>query len=107
MLNLGLIPGPAYERVGVGARVGVAVGGRGVLVGVRLGNWPGGVVVGLLQAGGKVCVGNTTGIDVTVGLNNAVIVRSGVGNTKGVGEATNGKLQANTINPNVPSAIST
>jgi hypothetical protein len=32
--------------------------------------------------------------EVTVGLNSAVMVKSGVGKTNGVGEATNGKLQA-------------
>jgi len=35
-----------------------------------------------------------TGIEVTVGLNKAVMVRSGVGKLKGVGDATKGKLQA-------------
>ena len=52
-------------------------------------------------------MGKITGFVVTVGLNRAVIVRSGVGNTIGVGEATNGKLQAKTINPNIPMAINT
>jgi hypothetical protein len=35
-----------------------------------------------------------TGTEVTVGSNKAVMVRFGVGNTKGVGEATKGKLHA-------------
>jgi hypothetical protein len=35
-----------------------------------------------------------TATDVKVGLNKAVMVRSGVGKTKGVGEAMKGKLQA-------------
>ena len=78
----------------MGVFVGTAVGGRGVLVGREVGCRPGGVAVGLDQAGGSVWVGNMTATEVSVGLNKAVMVRSGVGNTKGVGEATKGKLQA-------------
>jgi hypothetical protein len=75
------------------------------LVGVRLGCSPGGVAVGLLHAGGRVWVGKTTGGEVIVGLNNAVIVRSGVGKTKGVGDATKGKLQARLLNTRNPTAV--
>ena len=39
-------------------------------------------------------MGKMTTPEVTVGLNTAVMVRSGVGKTIGVGEVTNGKLQA-------------
>ena len=70
--------------------VGVEVGGRGVFVGVDDGSWPTGVGVGLTHAGTEVCVGNITGGTVIVGLNTAVIVRSGVGKTIGVGEEING-----------------
>ena len=80
--------------MGVGVFVGTAVGGRGVLVGSAVGCRPGGVAVGLDQAGGSVWVGNMTAAGVSVGLNKAVMVRSGVGNANGVGEATKGKLQA-------------
>ena len=78
--------------------MGTAVGGRGVLVGNAVGCRPGGVAVGLDQAGGSVWVGNMTGAEVSVGLNKAVMVRSGVGNANGVGEATKGKLQASIDN---------
>ncbi len=74
--------------------VGVEVGGSGVFVGVADGSWPIGVGVGLNHAGCDVCVGKTTGAEVTVGLNTAVIVKSGVGKTIGVGEEIKGKLQA-------------
>lgn len=42
-------------------------------------------------------VGNPTGGAVTVGLKRAVIVRSGVGKTIGVGEEIKGKLQARAV----------
>ena len=74
--------------------VGVEVGGSGVFVGVADGSWPIGVGVGLNHAGCDVCVGKTTGAEVTVGLNTAVIVKSGVGKTIGVGEEIKGKLHA-------------
>ena len=61
---------------------------------VAVGCSPGGVAVGLLHDGGSVWVGKITGTEVTVGLKRAVMVKSGVGNTNGVGEATKGKLQA-------------
>lgn len=70
--------------------VGVEVGGRGVFVGVDDGSWPIGVDVGLTHAGTEVCVGNITACEVTVGLKTAVIVRSGVGKTIGVGEEIKG-----------------
>ncbi len=41
---------------------------------------------------------------VTVGLKTAVIVRSGVGKTIGVGDETNGKLQASIAKATAPSA---
>jgi hypothetical protein len=91
--------------VGEGVLVGVAVGGRGVLVGVKDGCSPGGVAVGLFQAEGRVWVGKITGGEVIVGLNNAVIVRSGVGKTKGVGDATKGKLHARVLNNRNPTAV--
>jgi hypothetical protein len=87
--------------VGVGVLVGVAVGGGGVLVRVKVGNMPGGVVVGLCQAGGIVCVGKITAFVVIVGLKSAVIVRSGVGKANGVGEAIKGKLQASEVINNI------
>lgn len=76
--------------VGVALGKGVAVGGKGVLVGVAEGSCPIDVGVGLFQAGGDVCVGNMTGGAVMVGLKTAVIVKSGVGKTNGVGEEING-----------------
>lgn len=90
----------------MGVRVAVAVGGRGVSVGIGEGSWPSWVKVGLAHAGGMVCVGNITGLEVTVGLNIAVIVKSGVGNPNGVGEGTNGKLHARDTNANKPTAWS-
>ena len=42
-----------------------------------------------------------TGGEVTVGLNTAVIVKSGVGKTNGVGEEIKGKLQANIARDNI------
>ena len=39
-------------------------------------------------------MGKMTATEVSVGLNKAVMIRSGVGNANGVGEATKGKLQA-------------
>jgi hypothetical protein len=78
----------------VGVDVGIAVGGSGVLEGIIVGCRPGDVAVGLDQAGGWVWVGKITAGAVRVGLKRAVMVRSGVGNAKGVGEATKGKLQA-------------
>ena len=59
------------------------------------------MAVGLDQAGGWVWVGKITAGEVRVGLKRAVIVKSGVGNTKGVGEATKGKLQARELKPNM------
>jgi hypothetical protein len=64
------------------------------LVGSGDGSCPGWVAVGVVQAGGGVWVGKMTAPEVTVGLNTAVMVRSGVGKTIGVGDVTNGKLQA-------------
>jgi hypothetical protein len=64
------------------------------------------VKVGLAHAGGMVCVGKITGLEVTVGLKIAVMVKSGVGNPKGVGEGTNGKLHANDAKVNKPTARS-
>ena len=106
MPNFGRIPGPAYDRVGVTVLVAVAVGGSGVFEGVLDGSKPWGVEVGLLQAGGEVWVGKITGAEVRVGLNNAVMVKSGVGKTNGVGEATKGKLQASISKARKPSVIS-
>ena len=82
--------------MGVDVLVGcvVAVGGSGVLLGIAVGWKPGGIAVGLLQDGGSVWVGKITATEVMVGLKRAVMVKSGVGNTNGVGEATKGKLQA-------------
>ena len=68
------------------------------MVGVEVGSSPGGVAVGLLQAGGSVWVGKIISTEVEVGLKRAVIVKSGVGNTKGVGDATKGKLHASIEN---------
>ena len=65
-----------------------------MLVVVEVGCSPEGVAVGLLHDGGSVWVGKITGTEVTVGWKRAVMVKSGVGNTNGVGEATKGKLQA-------------
>jgi hypothetical protein len=45
-----------------------------------------------------------TATDVKVGLNMAVMVRSGVGKTKGVGEAMKGKLQASIDSANAARA---
>ena len=97
MLNFGRFSGPAYDLVGVGVIVGVAEGGSGVFEGVNVCNNPGGVVVGLSQAGGNVCVGKISALVVIVGLNSAVMVRSGVGNANGVGEAIKGKLHASVV----------
>jgi hypothetical protein len=74
----------------VAVLVGVEVGGRSVFVGVEDGSWPTGVDVGLTHAGTEVCVGKITGFAVTVGLKTAVIVRSGVGKTIGVGDEIKG-----------------
>ena len=84
----------------------VAVGGRGISVGIGDGSCPGWVEVGLAHAGGKVWVGKMTCFEVTVGLNSAVMVKSGVGKLKGVGEGTKGKLHANDANANKPMARS-
>ncbi len=86
--------------------VGVAVGGSGVSVGGNVGTWPGGVAVGLSQAGGTVCVGKITAPGVTVGLKSAVIVKSGVGKVNGVGDAMKGKLHASAAIANNPTARS-
>jgi hypothetical protein len=45
-----------------------------------------------------------TGIEVKVGLNMAVMVKSGVANSNGVGDATKGKLQASIASANAPMA---
>jgi hypothetical protein len=75
----------------VGATVGVAVGAA---VGPSVGG--GFVLVGL----GTVPVARTSGVGeggmIWVGLKTAVIVRFGVGKTKGVGVIEAGKLQADT-----------
>jgi hypothetical protein len=66
------------------------------------------VGVGLEKGSGEVCVGNMAAPSVTVGLNTAVIVKSGVGNTIGVGEETKGKLQAiesKTSNPIIKKSV--
>ena len=81
----------------------VAVGGSGVSVGIGDGSCPGWVEVGLAHAGGIVWVGKMTGCEVTVGLNNAVKVKSGVGKTIGVGDEIKGKLQASEAKINNPS----
>ena len=83
----------------------VAVGGRGVSVGIGDGSRPGCVDVGLAHAAGKVWVGKMTCFEVTVGLNSAVIVKSGVGKTIGVGDEIKGKLQASEAKINNPSTI--
>lgn len=80
--------------MGVAVGNGVAVGGRGVFVGSGDGSCPSWVGVGVLKAGGEVCVGKMAAPPVTVGLKTAVMVRSGVGNTIGVGDEIKGKLQA-------------
>ncbi len=84
---------------------GVAVGGSGVFVGSGVGSWPNWVEVGRAKGGGEVCVGNMTDPSVTVGLNTAVMVRSGVGNTIGVGDETKGKLQASMATARAVKAI--
>lgn len=89
----------------VGVAVGGAVGGSDVLVGIVVGCRPGDVAVGLDQAAGWVWVGKITAGAVRVGLKSAVMVRSGVGNAKGVGEATKGKLQASSATDNDAIAI--
>jgi hypothetical protein len=88
----------------VGVRVGIGVGGRAVAVAVGTGvggtrDWLG---TGLFNGGGKVNVGNPTGGVGSVGLNTAVMVKSGVGKTIGVGADTNGKLQASAVKINNP-----
>jgi hypothetical protein len=60
------------------------------------------VGVGVLKAGGEVCVGKMAALPVTVGLKTAVMVRSGVGNTIGVGDEIKGKLQASEVITSTP-----
>ena len=87
ILNFGRISGPAYEIVAVA--VLVAVGGKGVAVGNCIDV---GIICVLIEfvAEGSEGAAGMTGIDVIVGLKTAVMVRSGVGNTIGVGAETKG-----------------
>jgi hypothetical protein len=91
MLNFGRISGPAYEIVAVAVRV--AVGGRDVAVGVGVELGMICVLIALVFVGRSVATG-LTGMEVIVGLKTAVMVRSGVGKTIGVGAAVKGKLHA-------------
>ena len=86
------------EAISAGVRVGIGVGGGEVAVSVGSGVGGNGdsVGVGLSTGGGRVKVGNPIGGVGWVGLNTAVMVKSGVGKTIGVGAETNGKLQART-----------
>lgn len=88
----------------MGVRVGIGVGGGRVAVAV--GHGEGGscdsVGTGLSDGGWKVNVGNPTAGVACVGLKTAVMVRSGVGKTIGVGAETNGKLQARAVRINIP-----
>jgi hypothetical protein len=86
--------------------VGAAVGGGCVAValGARVFVAGGGEVAVGIAATGRVAVGITKGGEVRVGKKTAVMVRSGVGKTIGVGVLAKEKLQARATSATNPTA---